>query len=163
MVLKTKVAVFISGTGSNLKSLIKFSKKKKSPISIDLIISNNPKAKGLGFSFPLSGNAVFNTTFTTREVIRTNLINWLLTNKGERVFRPNFGANLRALLFENIQDSTMDDIQASIQRDINLFFPNVTVRQIAFNNEPDLNEINFTLTYEVVNLGIIDNLDILIQ
>ena len=44
---KIKVAVFISGTGSNLKSLIKFSKKKKSPISIDLIISNNPKAKGL--------------------------------------------------------------------------------------------------------------------
>ena len=44
---KVKVAVFISGTGSNLKSLIKFSKKKKSPISIDLIVSNNPKAKGL--------------------------------------------------------------------------------------------------------------------
>ena len=44
---KVKVAVFISGTGSNLKSLIKFSKKKKSPISINLIISNNPKAKGL--------------------------------------------------------------------------------------------------------------------
>ena len=46
---KVKAAVFISGTGSNLKSLIKFSKKKKSPISIDLIISNNPKAKGLKF------------------------------------------------------------------------------------------------------------------
>ena len=44
---KVKTAVFISGNGSNLKSLIKFSKKKKSPISIDLIISNNPKAKGL--------------------------------------------------------------------------------------------------------------------
>jgi phosphoribosylglycinamide formyltransferase 1 len=44
---KIKTAVFISGTGSNLKSLIKFSKLKKSPISIDLIISNNKKAKGL--------------------------------------------------------------------------------------------------------------------
>ncbi len=44
---KVKSAVFISGTGSNLKSLINFSKKKKSPISIDLIISNNSKAKGL--------------------------------------------------------------------------------------------------------------------
>ena len=46
---KIKTAVFISGTGSNLKSLIKFSKLKKSPISIDLIISNNLKAKGLNF------------------------------------------------------------------------------------------------------------------
>ena len=46
---KIKTAVFISGTGSNLKSLIKFSKLKKSPISIDLILSNNPKSKGLQY------------------------------------------------------------------------------------------------------------------
>ena len=47
---KIKTAVFISGNGSNLKSLIKFSKTKKSPISINLIISNNSKAKGLKLS-----------------------------------------------------------------------------------------------------------------
>ena len=47
---KIKTAVFISGTGSNLKSLIKFSKLKKSPIIIDIIISNNIKSKGLDFS-----------------------------------------------------------------------------------------------------------------
>ena len=46
---KVKTAVFISGTGSNLNSLIKFSKTNRSPISIDLIISNNPKAKGLSY------------------------------------------------------------------------------------------------------------------
>ena len=47
---KIKTAVFISGTGSNLKNLINFSKTKKSPISIDLIISNTIKAKGLRYS-----------------------------------------------------------------------------------------------------------------
>ena len=47
---KIKTAIFISGTGSNLKSLIKFSKIKKSPIIIKMIISNNPKAKGLSYS-----------------------------------------------------------------------------------------------------------------
>ena len=47
---KIRTAVFISGTGSNLKNLIKFSLKKKSPIEIILIISNNAKAKGLKFS-----------------------------------------------------------------------------------------------------------------
>ena len=46
---KIKTAVFISGTGSNLNSLIKFSKLKKSPITIDIIISNNSKSKGLNF------------------------------------------------------------------------------------------------------------------
>ena len=47
---KIKTAVFISGTGSNLKNLIKFSKAKNSPISIDLIFSNTPRAKGLKYS-----------------------------------------------------------------------------------------------------------------
>jgi len=47
---KIKTAVFISGTGSNLKSLIKFSKLKKSPMIIKIIISNNFKAKGLQYA-----------------------------------------------------------------------------------------------------------------
>ena len=46
---KIKTCVFISGNGSNLKNLIKFSKLKKSPITIDLIISNKLNAKGLRF------------------------------------------------------------------------------------------------------------------
>jgi len=47
---KINTAVFISGTGSNLKSLIKFSKLKKSPINIKMIISNHSKAKGLQYA-----------------------------------------------------------------------------------------------------------------
>ena len=47
---KIKTAVFISGTGSNLKSLIQFSKLKKSPIVIEIIISNNAKSKGLQYA-----------------------------------------------------------------------------------------------------------------
>ena len=46
---KIKTAVFISGKGSNLKSLIRFSRSNKSPISIKLIISNNSKAQGLSY------------------------------------------------------------------------------------------------------------------
>ena len=47
---KKKVAVFISGNGSNLLNIIKFSLTKKSPISVKLIISNNQSAKGLKYS-----------------------------------------------------------------------------------------------------------------
>ena len=47
---KTRTAVFISGTGSNLKSLIQFSRTTKSPISINFVISNNSKAKGLNYA-----------------------------------------------------------------------------------------------------------------
>tara|TARA_B110000211_G_C13632976_1_gene358268 strand:- start:116 stop:523 length:408 start_codon:yes stop_codon:yes gene_type:complete len=132
-----------------------------------VIQSKNPidlqPSRAVGFGFPLDGDAVFIPTFTTREQTKANLLNYLLTNKGERVFRPNFGANLRNLLFENIQDSTMDDLEASIQSDISFFFPNVVVKKLKFNNDPDRNEINFTLTYQIVNMGVEDDLQILIQ
>tara|TARA_B100001989_G_scaffold174794_1_gene126324 strand:- start:89 stop:664 length:576 start_codon:yes stop_codon:yes gene_type:complete len=59
---KTRTAVFISGTGSNLKSLIKFSKTKKSPISINLIISNKSKAKGLKL-----GNKIMKKVFNFKK------------------------------------------------------------------------------------------------
>jgi len=47
---KIRTAVFISGQGSNLKSLIKFSKTNKSPISIEIIVSDNSKAKGINYA-----------------------------------------------------------------------------------------------------------------
>ena len=130
--------------------------QSKNPIDLQL-------SRAVRVGFPLDGDAVFIPTFTTREQTKANLLNYLLTNKGERVFRPNFGANLRNLLFENIQDSTMDDLEASIQSDISFFFPNVVVKKLKFNNDPDRNEINFTLTYQIVNMGVEDDLQILIQ
>ena len=74
--------------------------------------------KAVGFGFPLNGPAVFVPTYTTREQTKANLINYLLTNKGERVFNPNFGADLRNLLFENILNRTTDELQEIIQNDL---------------------------------------------
>ena len=65
-VKKIKCAVFISGNGSNLKSLIQFSKKKNSPISIELIISDNPKAKGLKFG---KNSKILNKVFNFKNKI----------------------------------------------------------------------------------------------
>ena len=76
--------------------------------------SINSGSAALGFSFPLSGTAVFNPTYTIKEVVKTNLLNWLLTNEGERVFRPNFGANLRALLWEGINNGTTSALEERI-------------------------------------------------
>ena len=73
---KIKTAVFISGTGSNLKNLIKFSKTKISPILIKLIISNNKKAKGLKYStqYNIEKKIVnFNNNFAENKIL--NYIN----------------------------------------------------------------------------------------
>ncbi len=119
--------------------------------------------KAVGFSIPFNGPAVFNSTFTTRDQTKSNLINYLLTNKGERVFNPNFGADLRNLLFEGILDRTTEELQSLIQNDLNQFFPQVAVEEIKFDNQPDNNIINFTLTYTIKNFGITDDITILLQ
>ena len=117
----------------------------------------------VGFGFPLDGPAVFIPTFTTREQTKANLINYLLTNKGERVFRPNFGGDLRNLLFENILESSQNDLTVRIQNDITRFFPNIVVKQLEFNNQEDRNTINFILTYQIENFGIEDLINIELQ
>ena len=123
----------------------------------------NSGSAALGFSFPFSGRAVFNPTFTTREVIKTNLINWLLTNQGERVFRPNFGANLRALLWEGINEGTNLALENTIQDNIASNFPTIEVKNIQFNNQNDRNTINFILDYEIHNIGQTDQVNIELQ
>ena len=66
---KIRTAVFISGTGSNLKSLVKFSKTNISPISINFIFSNNSKAKGLNYAKIF--NWLKNNGISNKEMIKT--------------------------------------------------------------------------------------------
>ena len=76
---KINTAVFISGRGSNLKSLINFFKKKNSPILIKLIVSNNPNAKGLIYA----KNAKINKyiiSFKNKKVSEKKLLKKLLSN-----------------------------------------------------------------------------------
>ena len=117
----------------------------------------------VGYGFPMNGPAVFLPTYTTRNQIKANLINYLLTNKGERVFRPNFGANLRNLLFEGILETTQEELLITIQDNIGRFFPNIVIKQIKFNNEIDRNTTNFVLTYQIENFGIEDMINIELQ
>ena len=117
----------------------------------------------VGYGFPINGPAVFVPTYTTREQTKANLINYLLTNKGERVFNPFFGADLRNLLFENIIDSTQEDLLAIIQDNIGLYFPTVVIKEIKFDNNEDRNTVNFILTYQIENFGIEDTINIELQ
>ena len=77
---KVKTAVFISGNGSNLKSLIRFSILKNSPINVSIVISNNPKAKGLKISKKYKiKNKIFN--FHNQIIDENNIIKLLKKNK----------------------------------------------------------------------------------
>ncbi len=86
---KIKTAVFISGKGSNLKSLIKFSRSNKSPISIKLIISNNSKAKGLDYGkiFRIKKRVI---NFKNTQVFDNKLITILRNNQIEMICLAGF-------------------------------------------------------------------------
>ena len=90
---KIRCSVFISGNGSNLKSLIEFSNKKNSPISIELIISDNLKAKGLKFGkiFKIP-NKVFNykNNYKNKSITEKKIISEIKNKKIELICLAGF-------------------------------------------------------------------------
>jgi phage baseplate assembly protein W len=108
------------------------------------------QAKGIGINVLFNnGTNVFNTTTTTKEQVKSNLINFILTNKGERVFDPAFGGDLRALIFE--QDTTFDDISAALEADIYAYVPNITIKSIDVKKYSDENLVNIAINYLINN------------
>jgi len=105
------------------------------------------KNKGIGISIPYNPDNIFNITYTTKDQIKTNLLNFMLTNKGERYFNPEFGANLRNTLFE--QNMNTEELQASLADQISLYFPSVTVNELLFTPDYDNNALNIKLNYTV--------------
>jgi len=110
--------------------------------------------KAVGVSLPFSGRSVFNSTFTTRDAIKTNLINYFLTARGERVFNLNFGAGLRNFLFTNINQNAVSSLRSSVEEDLRIYFPRVQVRDLRLVGNPDLNTVRFSLKYAVVDTNI---------
>ncbi len=86
---KKKTVIFISGTGSNFANLVKFSKLKNSPITIDLVISNNPNAKGLNFAKKYKvKKKVF--LFKNQKLDEKKILNYLKKQKIELICLAGF-------------------------------------------------------------------------
>ena len=106
--------------------------------------------RGIGISVLFNnGTNVFNQTFTTKDQVKSNLINYILTNKGERLFNPTFGGDLRASLFN--PDSSFDGVAASLEQEIYAYVPNIIIRNIAIKKFSDENIVNIILDYSINN------------
>lgn len=117
----------------------------------------NPR-KAIGFSFPINGEAVFNKTFLTKDQIKANLINFILTNNGERVFNGGYGLNLRARLFEGITSGDTENITEDLSLTISNRFPQIIVEEISTTPYPDSNVISLFVKYQILNFGVQDQL-----
>ena len=114
----------------------------------------------VGISIPFNAPGVFFSTYTTKDAIRNNLLNFFLTNKTERFLNNDFGANLRAFIFEQITKNNTDFLQADIQSLIVKYFNNIKVKNLEIVSYPDINEINIKLDYSIIDTGLTDQIQI---
>jgi len=115
---------------------------------------------GVGVALPFNTPAVFQTVYTTQEQLKYNIINFLLTDKRERVFNPNFGANIRSKVFEQITADTVDSLDSQIRTGVNQYFPNVVITSLTFGGNPDQNLLTIQFSYTISNTGESDNITI---
>jgi phage baseplate assembly protein W len=105
----------------------------------------------IGISLPFNGRGVFNNTFSTKDQIKSNIINLLLTNKGERIMNPDFGADIKNLLFEGMTDDLKLAINEKIVNAFNMYIPQASINNININFGDD-NSVNVTVNY-IINIS----------
>lgn len=114
--------------------------------------------KAIGVSLPFSGQAVFNSTYQTKDALKANLINFFLTNTGERFLNTTLGTDLQRLLFDNLTEDKVREIDSVIKNSLSLYFPKVEPVEISTTGIPDRNTVQFYLKYKVSETNIEDEL-----
>lgn len=126
------------------------------------IININPldlqPSKGVGIKIPFDGPTGLNITYTTKEATKSNILNFLLTGKRERIMNPIFGAGIREQLFEQITSNTVENIEDIIKFGLNDYFPQIQLNNLTVSSSPDQNLIQIYFSYSIKNTNIQDEI-----
>tara|TARA_Y100001963_G_scaffold143177_1_gene213719 strand:+ start:492 stop:914 length:423 start_codon:yes stop_codon:yes gene_type:complete len=99
-------------------------------------IDENPDiAVGITLPLRLGNSGYFNQSYTTLEQAKTNIINLILTMKGERVMQPNLGADLHRTLFEQIGNDSIAQIETTIEDAINRWLPYINLDELKISDD----------------------------
>tara|TARA_B100000029_G_scaffold496163_1_gene562106 strand:+ start:293 stop:742 length:450 start_codon:yes stop_codon:yes gene_type:complete len=117
------------------------------------IVDNDSNVK-VGIDLPIRRDDTkggwFATTSTTIEAVKNNIRNLLNTNQGERLMQPALGLNLKNILFEQIDDETILNVQDSILDIMKLWLPFVEVRDIQIETNNRGNEVRVNIIFNIV-------------
>jgi phage baseplate assembly protein W len=116
------------------------------------------KNRAIGISLPFNAGGVFKSTYATKDQIKSNLINLLLTYKGERIENPEFGADLPRLIFEQITPETFERIQNQIISSVTTYIPEIELTNIEINPDTDYNILYINISYIIKLSGTKDNI-----
>jgi phage baseplate assembly protein W len=107
----------------------------------------------IGITLPIqNGNTFFNQSFQTRDQVKSNIKNLLLTKKGERILQPEFGSGLQELLFEFNDDNLETRIEETITQALELWLPYIEVDSIDIEQTDELkdrNRVNVSITFAI--------------
>jgi phage baseplate assembly protein W len=120
-------------------------------------IDLNPNL-AVGVNIPFSGPSVFTSNYLTSQAIKNNLINYFLTNPGEIPLNPTFGGGLRAFIFQQINENSIDGLKENVSLKLETYFPNVIINSLDVLKKDDENAVVVQLKYSIANSNINDNL-----
>lgn len=92
--------------------------------------------------------------------VKQSIKTLLLTNRYEKPFRPNFGANLGGLLFELADEDTGDEIIENITKSVERYEPRAKILDLKVSATPDYNSVSVTIQFRVVNTDVVDVLKV---
>lgn len=101
---------------------------------------------GVMMDFSTPPGKVFSTSYTTIDQAKTNFLSLLLTSEGERPMQPEFGCNLRKMVFEPMDGSLISKIENLIRSKTNFWLPYIQILKMDILPEADLNTISFDIT-----------------
>ena len=131
------------------------SRRRISPLDLD----NNVK---IGVAFPLDSKNMFSGTEKIAEQNKTNLINLLLTEPGERIGGPSeirFGVGLQRLLFEN--NVNTDQLKENIMRQAQIYIPQITIINVRVSSgEPNEHTVYIVISYRSNLDGNVDSIQL---
>ena len=112
------------------------------------------KQRYINIDFPFKDSPegfYFNLNATDTDAIRADLLHLLLTNKGERLYLPDFGSDLKKYIFEPNDSITHEEIRDNLNETIKRYIPNLIINNISFKNDTIEELIIVELTYTVTD------------
>jgi len=149
------------------------------PISFRAYEPNFYNDRAVGVLLPFNGDAVlvdikypkeinrkadvktFRSSYSTEEQAITNLVNLLLTRKGERLMQPNFGSLIPEFVFEQNSDDNRENLRLSVITDINYWLPYILLDSVQVVSESDIafpdsyseHNVQIKISFRVTNVG----------
>jgi phage baseplate assembly protein W len=124
-------------------------------VNVQDLSENDYKSLGISINKTSNTNGVFDVNYTTLSQVKYNLINLILTRKGERVMQPTFGCDIWRILFEPIVEGQIDsEIERTIIEAVGIWLPYINIDRILFDydeNDIDNHRINLELQFSLAS------------